>query len=94
MTSQCNRSVKLTIPHIRMATAGSKMCKIEAIQGAGGEATACFNHINYDADLRMWDFIGDDSRLAEMSARDPFGDTIHIFSVTINGAHKVIHDFK
>ena len=70
------------------------MCKIEAIQRAGGETTTCFNHINYDADLRVWDFIGNDSRSAETSARDPFGDTVHVYSVTINRANNVINDLK
>ena len=72
------------MPHIRMARAGSKLCTTAATEVAGGENAACFNHRNCDADLRMWDFIGDDSRPAEMNAREPFADTIHVCSVTIN----------
>ena len=72
------------MPHIRMARAGSKLCTTAATEMAGGETAAYFNHRNCDADLRMRDFLGDDSRPAEMNARDTFADTINVCSVTIN----------
>ena len=60
----------------------SKIYTIGATQGARGDTVAFFNHSNYDADLMMGrGVIGDDSRSAENSTRDPFNDTIHVFSV-------------